>query len=121
MSEPDRFMRHKNYEFWLDPNTDSSDLYLKDSSLTVRKGLDGSAGSISFESVNYPGYYLRHAGYTCQLNKPDGTDLFNEDASFYQLFTPYGISVRLLSVNYPDHMLTHDDNQRVRISKFDSI
>ena len=59
-SEPTRFMRHRSFEFWLDPNTDNSDLFMKDSSLTVRAGLDGTPGSISFESVNYPGHFLRH-------------------------------------------------------------
>ena len=86
-SEPSRFMRHRNYEFWLDPNTDSSDLYMKDSSMTVRVGLNGTPGSISFESVNFPGFYLRHANYTCQLNKVDGSELFNLDASFNQIST----------------------------------
>lgn len=68
-SEPDRFIRHRGFQFWMDPNTDTSDLYLKDSTFIARIGLDAregaSPGSISFESVNYPGYYLRHAGYTC--------------------------------------------------------
>lgn len=32
--------------------------------------------------MNFPGYYLRHAGYTCQLNAVDGSQLFNMDASF---------------------------------------
>jgi len=102
----------------MDPNTDTSDLYLKDSSMIVRKGLDGTPDSISFESVNYPGYYLRHAGYTCQLNKKDGSTLFNKDASFNQIQTPDG-SIKLQSVNFPTYLLTHD-NRRVRISKFDN-
>ena len=67
-SEPSRFMRHRSFEFWLDPNTDNSDLYMKDSSFTVRAGLNGAPDSISFESVNYPGHFLRHSGFTCQLN-----------------------------------------------------
>ena len=93
-SEPDRLLRHRNYEFWLDPNSDSSDLYFKDSSFTVRNGLNGTLGSISFESVNYPGHFLRHAGYTCQLNKVDGSELFKLDASFNQILAQNG-SVKL--------------------------
>ena len=84
-SMPDSWMRHRGFQYWMDPNTDTSDLMVKDSSHIVRKGLDGSPDSISFESVNFPGYYMRHAGYTCQLNKIDGSDLFNKDSSFYQI------------------------------------
>jgi hypothetical protein len=86
--------------------------------MIARTGLDGTPGSISFESVNFPGYYLRHAGYTCQLNKKDGSNLFNLDASFNQITTPED-SIKLQSVNFPDYLLTHD-NQRVRISRFNN-
>jgi len=58
-------MRHRDSEYWLDKNTDTSDLYLQDSSHKVVKALDGTTGAISFESVNYPGHYLRHADETC--------------------------------------------------------
>lgn len=59
-SEPNLVMRHSSFEFWLGPTTDSSDSNREDSLLTVRAGLNGSPDSISFESVNYPGYFLRH-------------------------------------------------------------
>lgn len=42
---------------------------------------DGSE-YVSFESVQYPGYYLRHKAYVLYLEKNDGSQLFKEDATF---------------------------------------
>merc|ERR1711988_1798651 len=92
--------------------------YLDDSSHTIRAALDGTPSAISFESVNFPGFYLRHAGYTCQLNAVDGSNLFNMDSSFVPIHTEEGI--KLQSTNYPQYLLSHD-NQRVRISHFNDI
>ena len=117
-SEPNRFLRHRSYEFWLDTNEDD-ELFIQDSSMTVRGGLDGTPGSISFESVNFPGHFLRHENYTCQLGELDGSETANKDASFVQISTQSG-SVKLQSVNFTDHLLTHVDH-RVRISAFDNI
>jgi hypothetical protein len=61
-------MRHKNFELWIEED-DGSDLFQQDSSFVVRNALSGSETGISLESVNYPGYYLRHAGYKLYLNQ----------------------------------------------------
>jgi len=55
-------------------------------------------GYVSIQSVNYPGYYLRHSNYDLSLEKNDGTSLFAESATFkivpgladpsYILFSP---------------------------------
>ncbi|MBI1211196.1 MAG: hypothetical protein GC190_07015 [Alphaproteobacteria bacterium] len=57
------------------------DLFRQDASFYVRPGLaDGSLAS--FESVNYPGYYLRHRNFHLFLEQ--GSDeLFRSDATFY--------------------------------------
>ncbi len=47
----------------------------------VRPGLAGT-GTASFESVNYPGCFLRHANYDFQLVRNDGTAQFAAVATF---------------------------------------
>ena len=42
----------------------------------------GSEQFISFESLAIPGHFLRHSGYQLFVNKPDGSELFNQDASW---------------------------------------
>lgn len=46
-------------------------------------GLAGS-GTVSLESANYPGYYLRHKNFEVWVEKNDGTSTFASDATFYQ-------------------------------------
>ena len=38
--------------------------------------------SLSLESVNYPGYFIRHQGSRLRISKNDGTALFKTDASW---------------------------------------
>ena len=48
----------------------------------VRPGNAGS-GTVSFESTAHPGYFLRHAGFLMYMHQKDGSDLFNQDSSFF--------------------------------------
>merc|ERR1719361_3053224 len=69
-------------------------LYVKDSTFKVVKGLAGGHNTVSLESVNYPGSYLRHQNYLMKLS-PHGGFLFfkakkcasdslcRKDATFY--------------------------------------
>ena len=59
----DRYVRHTNCDVRIDPNVSPAD----DSQFRLRPGLAGS-GTVSFESVNFPGYFLRHS----QLRLPAG-------------------------------------------------
>lgn len=59
-SHPGYFLRHRNFVFWVEHN-DGSDLFRADASFTQHAGLAGGTG-VSFESVNFPGRYLRHVG-----------------------------------------------------------
>lgn len=118
---PNYYLRHRNYELWLDAY-ESSDLYNNDSSFTVRSALNGQAGFVSFESVNYPGYYIRHSNYLLYINQNDGSDLFKSDSSFkvgYALNGTHEIGyVSLNSYNYPSYYIRHQD-YRGKISKSD--
>jgi len=57
---PDTYLRHSNYEIY-QHDDDGSDLFLKDSTFTVVSCL-AVGDCYSFESLNYPGYYLFHDG-----------------------------------------------------------
>ena len=80
-SQSGGFLRHRNYQVWVDPWPYSyADLYKKDSSFTIEEGLAGKG--ITFKCVNYPTYFLRHAGYNLWIHTNDGSNLFSLDSSF---------------------------------------
>ncbi|MDC0713168.1 glycoside hydrolase family 43 protein [Stigmatella sp. ncwal1] len=71
------FVRHYNYQARIEQNVSPAE----DSQFRIVPGLaDGSA--VSFESVNLPGYFLRHSNNVLVLVKNDGTDQFKQDATF---------------------------------------
>ena len=74
------YIRHRNYEAWVDAAQVNQDLYRNDSSFTVEAGAAGKG--ISLRSVNYPEHLLRHANYVMWIHKSDGSDLYKKDASF---------------------------------------
>ncbi|WP_243706084.1 glycoside hydrolase family 43 protein [Micromonospora sp. KC721] len=97
----DRYVRHLNTDVRIDPNVSPAD----DAQFRLRPGL---AGTVSFESVNFPGYFLRHAGYDFQLAYNNGTAQFAADATFRQvagLADPTWSSFQ--SYNYPDRYIRH--------------
>ena len=64
---------------------DGSSLFLNDATWIVRDGLADDANSgVSFESVNYPGQYLRYQNLRIRIDPLDGSQLFREDATWYQ-------------------------------------
>lgn len=79
-----RYVRHSGYRFWADPD-DNSDLMHHDGTFTVRPALLTSAapGAVSFESVNYPGFFIVSPGGQSTLSqaKP-GTDATAASASY---------------------------------------
>jgi hypothetical protein len=90
----------------IDPSS-SSRLYHLDSGFRAVPGLADPTG-ISFESVNYPGYYIRHSNFELVLNQRVNTSLFNDDATFYQvsgLANPNYASFR--SRNFPNLYIRH--------------
>ncbi|MFF7160469.1 family 43 glycosylhydrolase [Streptomyces sp. NPDC008086] len=75
----DRFIRHWEYRARIEADVSP----LADSQFRVVTGLTGS-GTVSLESANFPGYYLRHKNFEVWLEKNDGTAQFASDASFYK-------------------------------------
>ncbi|GAA3955755.1 AbfB domain-containing protein [Actinoplanes auranticolor] len=77
-----RYLRHRDSLARTDVISATSVLAdRRDATFTVRAGLaDGTC--YTFESVNFPGRYLRHAGYRVQTATNDNTVTFAQDATF---------------------------------------
>ena len=106
---PDRWVRHCSFLGVLDNNTMAGctlSLQRQDSTFLMGPGLSGG-NSVSFESVNYPGHFLRHQGFRIKLQPNDGSDLFAKDASFDRVPGLAGSDSSLRSVNYPNRYLRH--------------
>ena len=67
-TDPKRYIRHKNFKLSADLIKKSA-LFKKDATFNVRYGLGASNGrfGISFESVNYPGYFIGFVGKSFRL------------------------------------------------------
>lgn len=65
-------------------SSEFTSLPLEDSQWYVIPGLADNS-CISLESVNKPGYYLRHRNGKLELSKDDGTSLMKADATFIQI------------------------------------
>jgi len=99
----DRYVRQTNFDVRIDPNVSPVD----DSQFRLRPGLAGT-GTVSFESVNNPGYFLRHANYDFQLVRNDGASQFAQDATFRQVAGLADSSwSSFQSYNYPDRYIRH--------------
>jgi alpha-L-arabinofuranosidase B-like protein len=106
LGEPGRRVRHRNFVARIDPvGPASPELDRMDSRFTVRTGRSG-AGCLSFESVNYPGYFLRARDQSVRLERPDRRSRgFNTDATFCAVpATSGGFALR--SRNTPDRYVT---------------
>lgn len=78
-----------------------------DAQFRLRPGLAGT-GTVSFESVNYRGYFLRHTGYDFQLVRDDGTAQFAADATFRQVAgLADAARSSFQSYNHPDRYIRH--------------
>lgn len=79
---PDRYVRHAGFtSVRIDANVSPLD----DSKFRVVKGLANNSGYVSFASVNFPGYYLRHRNFVFELAPFDGSPQFATDATFKQV------------------------------------
>jgi GH43 family beta-xylosidase len=93
----DRFVRHFNFRARTDVNVS----VLADSQFRIVPGLAGGA-TVSLESTNFPGYFLRHRNFEVWVERNDGSAAFRGDASFTRragLADAAGISLE--STNFP--------------------
>lgn len=108
-----RYLRHRDSIVRTDVVTASSDLTLKaDATFTIRAGLDGTP-CYSFESVNFPGRYLRHSGFQLRIDPSANASPFREDATFCAQSGLRGTGVSLVSRNFPDRYVRHRYEQVV--------
>jgi len=94
---PDRYLRHKNFELWLDEN-DGSDLFDQDTTFSL------FGDCVRFKSYNFRDKSMRHCNFEGFLHDTEDND------DFYFNIRPgnwrgYGISME--SVNFPGHFLRH--------------
>jgi hypothetical protein len=108
---PDQYMRHCSGLGFIDNNLKGNGacnpaVYRQDVTFSIVPGLAGGT-SISIESVNYPGSFLRHQNGRIKLAKNDGSPLFKLDASFDRVAGLGGRETSFRSVNFPDHYIRH--------------
>ncbi|MFI5897943.1 AbfB domain-containing protein [Actinoplanes sp. NPDC051513] len=118
-------LRHRDFVGRIDRIVASSSaLERADSRFVVRKGL-GREGCVSLESVNYPGYFLRHRNFILRLERPGrwdrrgGSELFERDATFCTTPTHDGAAFVLESINYPGRALSVRDDGVVGLDEDD--
>lgn len=99
-------LRHAGYQFWTQSGNLSDPTYQKDSSFQIMPANNGRASYVSFQSVNFPGYYLRHSGFRCLLNQNTGGP-FNDDSSFLIVAALNGDQkcCSIQSSNFPDRYI----------------
>ncbi|WP_432031192.1 family 43 glycosylhydrolase [Streptomyces antibioticus] len=105
-NHPDRFVRHWEFRARIEAGVSP----LADSQFRVVTGLAGT-GTVSLESANYPGYYLRHRNFEVWVERNDGTAGFAADAAFHRrtgLADTAGVSFE--SYNYPGRYVRHHDS-----------
>ncbi|MGW4054219.1 AbfB domain-containing protein [Streptomyces sp. NPDC004779] len=106
----DRYLRHADSLAWTEiVNAGSGALLKQDATYTVRRGLADSS-CYSFESVNYPGQFLRHAASRVRNAPSDGSALFREDATWCARPGIGGTGVTFESLNVPGSFLRHFDS-----------
>jgi hypothetical protein len=107
----DRYLRHMNSLAYTEVvNAGSSALLKNDATYTVRAGLAGS-GCYSFESVNFPGQYLRHQASRVRNSPDDGSALMRADATWCARSGLTGGGVSLESYNFRGSYLRHHNSE----------
>ncbi|WP_433064210.1 AbfB domain-containing protein [Dactylosporangium sp. CS-033363] len=107
----DRYLRHADSLAWTEiVNGGSSALLKADATYTVRRGLADSS-CYSFESVNFPGQFLRHSDSRVRNSPDDGSALMRADATFCARPGVGGTGVTFESLNFPDSYLRHFESQ----------
>ena len=115
----DYYMRHKDYKMRIDKYEDST-IYKLDSQFKVVKSLlqVRNVDTVSLRSINYPQYYIRHAGYKCYIGRNDGSELFKADATWIPVLglADEGQGVSFESLNFRGYYMRHSGYQ-LRIDK----
>ncbi|MDN3241746.1 glycoside hydrolase family 43 protein [Glycomyces tritici] len=99
----DRYVRHYNMDVRIDPGVSP----LQDSQFRLVPGL-ASSSAVSFESVNFPGHFLRHADNDFVLAPRASGGTFNADATFNRVAGLADSSwSSFTSYNFPTRYIRH--------------
>ena len=81
--KPGYFLRHYGFLLYLEPQNGGRNpsIFDKDATFFLRKNKFFNC-YYSFESVNYPGQFIRHQGYRLKISTYKNTELYKNDASF---------------------------------------
>jgi len=107
------YVRHRSFRAEVTPV--GSALDRQDATFRIVPGL-ADPNWISFESVNYPGYYLRHQDFVFHLHQASDDQLFKEDATFRII--PGLANTELVtfeSYNYPGRYIYWTSDWRLRL------
>ncbi len=117
---PAHYLRARNGVADLATISASEDQY--DASFKLVKGLYNGTTCYSLESINFPGYYLRHQGYRIRLSVFEDNVGYRKDASFKIVEGLSGdiASYSLESVNFPGHYMRHR-NSKFWLDKFQDV
>jgi hypothetical protein len=89
------------------PVTASSSAADKQDATFVEAAGLANPSCVSFESVNKPGYYLRHQNFQFHLQPNDGSVLFSQDATFCPGPGNSGQGTSFQSVNFTGRFIRH--------------
>ena len=107
----DRYIRHFNGLCYTEVVDSTSDKTLRqDATFRIVPGFADDS-CYSFESRNFPGQYLRHSSHRLRKDQPDGSALFNQDATFCAQPGLSGSGVSFQSFNYPEHYIRHFNSE----------
>ncbi|MEV7231386.1 AbfB domain-containing protein [Polymorphospora sp. NPDC051019] len=102
-----RYLRHMNGLAYTEVVDAGSPTVLRqDATYTVRPGLAGT-GCYSFESVNFPGQFLRHVDSRVRNSPDDGSALLRADATWCARTGLTGGGVSFESYNFRGSYLRH--------------
>ena len=103
----DRYLRHfDSFAITSVIDANSAELDRQDASFRAGPGL-ASSTCYSFESVNYPGKFLRDASYRVRIDANDNSRLFAVDATFCARTALSGNGVSWESFGKPGYYLRH--------------
>ncbi|WUP39474.1 AbfB domain-containing protein [Streptomyces europaeiscabiei] len=74
-----RYLRHMDLRVRFDTNNGTA-VFSKDATYCARPG--SATGSVSLESYNYPGHYVRHYAYELRVDPYQDNATFRADSSF---------------------------------------
>lgn len=65
--DPNLYLRHQGFRVKFQRN-DGSELFRNDATFEAKPAVSGAANAYSYESVNFPGHYLRHCSWQMWLD-----------------------------------------------------